>query len=110
MANKIKVSSNEKRFFCPGCKKHHAIGNSWDFNDNMERPTFKPSILVRGGHYEPNHKGPCWCTYDAEHPDNPSGFNCTLCHSFITDGKIQFLSDCAHSLAGQTVELPELED
>jgi hypothetical protein len=33
------------------------------------------------------------------------------CHSFITDGKIEFLSDCTHSLAGQTVELkPVLED
>ena len=28
-----------------------------------------------------------------------------VCHSFVTDGNIQFLSDCTHSLAGQTVPL-----
>jgi hypothetical protein len=32
------------------------------------------------------------------------------CHSFVTDGKIQFLPDCYHSLKGQTVELPEWDD
>jgi hypothetical protein len=30
-----------------------------------------------------------------------------VCHSFVTDGKIQFLSDCTHALAGQTVALPD---
>jgi hypothetical protein len=29
------------------------------------------------------------------------------CHSYVTNGRIQFLSDCHHSLAGQTVELPD---
>lgn len=29
------------------------------------------------------------------------------CHSYITDGKIKFLADCHHSLAGQTVEIPD---
>ncbi len=31
------------------------------------------------------------------------------CHSFIEKGKIRFLPDCTHSLAGQTVDLPENE-
>jgi hypothetical protein len=30
-----------------------------------------------------------------------------VCHSFVTDGRIQFLEDCTHELAGQTVDLPE---
>ena len=29
-----------------------------------------------------------------------------VCHSFITDGRIQFLNDCTHALAGHTVPLP----
>jgi len=33
-----------------------------------------------------------------------------ICHSFIRDGKIQFLGDCTHALAGQTVDLPELPE
>lgn len=28
------------------------------------------------------------------------------CHSFVTDGFIQFLADCKHAMAGQTVPLP----
>lgn len=31
------------------------------------------------------------------------------CHSFIEGGRIRFLSDCSHALAGQTVELPEID-
>lgn len=33
----------------------------------------------------------------------------TVCHSFITDGQIQFLNDCTHPLAGQTVPLPNFD-
>lgn len=28
-----------------------------------------------------------------------------ICHSFVRNGKIEFLSDCTHELAGKTVEL-----
>jgi hypothetical protein len=31
-----------------------------------------------------------------------------VCHSFVTDGKIQYLSDCTHAMAGQTVDLLEI--
>jgi hypothetical protein len=30
-----------------------------------------------------------------------------VCHSFVIDGRIQFLSDSTHVLAGQTVDLPK---
>ena len=30
-------------------------------------------------------------------------------HSYVTDGRIQYLSDCTHPLAGQTVDLPDVE-
>jgi hypothetical protein len=33
-----------------------------------------------------------------------------VCHLFVTDGRIQFLGDCTHALAGQTVDLPDWED
>jgi hypothetical protein len=36
----------------------------------------------------------------------PEWKNDRVCHSFVTDGKIQFLSDCTHSLANTTVEIP----
>jgi hypothetical protein len=102
-------------FWCPGCKCRHTIwhgagpGERWTWNGNVERPTFQPSVLVRTGHYIPEHRGPsCWCTYNAGHPDDPVKFTCYVCHSFVTDGQIQFLSDCTHALAGQTVPLPPI--
>jgi hypothetical protein len=71
-------------FNCPGCKCTHVIDvPRWTWNSSMDAPTFTPSLLCN--------------------PDHPP----SRCHSFITDGKIQFLGDSYHSLAGQTVELPD---
>lgn len=82
-------------FFCPGCKSTHAVnshpnGPKWTYNGDTAKPTFGPSILVT-----------CrWSVIDDEMKDD-------VCHSFVTDGRIQFLNDCTHALAGQTVDLPE---
>jgi hypothetical protein len=82
-------------FHCPGCDKDHAIqhgagsGPRWTWNGNKEKPTFSPSVLVR----QP------W----RNEPDR-------ICHSFVSDGNIQFLGDCTHKLAGQTVSLPPYAD
>jgi len=112
---KVKVYSNGAiEFYCPGCKETHRINNNpnhhWDFNGDVEKPTLKPSILERSGHYcDWASKDDCWCTYNKEHPDNPAPFTCHICHSFVTDGRIQFLSDCTHDKAGQTLELEDID-
>ena len=101
-------------FWCPGCNSSHRIqhgagdGPRWSWNGDSHKPTFTPSVLVRSGHHIPG--GGCWCKFNAEHVAKgmpSSGFGCFVCHSYITDGRIQFLSDCTHALAGQTVDLPE---
>jgi len=98
-------------FHCPGCKENHMVrvgegeGPRWGFNGNYEKPTFTPSVLIRSGHYASVFDGSCWCTYNRDNPDNPAPFKCSVCHSFVTDGNIQFLGDCTHELAGQTVPL-----
>ena len=103
-------------FRCPGCNETHMVttgdgaGPRWGYNGNAEAPTFTPSILIRSGHYVPGYEaGPCWCTYAKEHPDEDEVFKCSVCHSFVRDGQIQFLNDCTHALAGQTVQLPDFE-
>ncbi len=77
------------RHYCPGCKGMHVIptdprgqanGHKWSFNGDQERPTFHPSVHLVG-----------------------------LCHYFIVDGRIRYCGDCQHELAGQTVDLPNLE-
>lgn len=77
-------------FWCPGCEEQHMVevggtnpGPKWTWNGSLELPTFSPSILLSR-----NSKD-------------------QVCHSFVHDGRIQFLSDCGHALAGQTVDLPE---
>jgi hypothetical protein len=96
----------EYRFYCEGCKGNHTINESWTFNDDLIKSTFTPSILVRSGHYMEGHTGDsCWCTYNAANPDHQAPFKCGRCHSYVTDGKIQYLSDCTHKLAGRTINL-----
>lgn len=98
---------NHLSFWCPGCDEAHGINASkWNWNGNAEKPTFSPSVLVTSGHYMTEHTGDCWCTY-TERTGNTTNFKCHRCHSFVIDGMIQFLGDCSHALAGQTVLLPE---
>jgi hypothetical protein len=117
MAKLQVISENVYRFKCPGCGDHHTVpvnpkhlsnGASWGFNFDLNKPTFTPSLLVTSGHYVEGYKSDtCWCTFRKENPD--CSFECYRCHSFVTDGRIQFLGDCSHKLAGQTVELPDIE-
>lgn len=103
------------QFHCPGCDDEHVVGTSWTFNGSVDLPTFAPSVLVRSGHEarDPAVPGKCWCDVDQRYPDRDWGhdhrYRCMRCHSFVRDGRIQFLADCTHALAGQTVDLPEIE-
>lgn len=106
------IEGGRVAFWCGGCDEPHVISvnqGAWTWNGNAEQPTFSPSILVRGGHYADGWKGPgCWCNFNERHPDlAQTRFTCDRCHSFVTDGKTQFLSDCTHKLAGQTVEISD---
>lgn len=109
------IEGGQLAFWCPGCDGVHAVGVGegpgprWGYNGNPEAPTFTPSVLVRSGHYVEGQEGKeCWCTFEARF-GRKSPFSCSVCHSFVTDGRIQFLSDCTHALAGQTVNLPAFD-
>lgn len=73
-----------RTFWCPGCGRGHTIDQTWDFDGNYEVPTFSPSVLTYGSPWQ---------------TDVPR------CHSFVRAGRIEFLSDCTHPLAGQTVDM-----
>jgi hypothetical protein len=104
------------RIKCPGCGHSMFLpirgpapdGPSWEFNGDLERPTLSPSILQRWSTWEPpvtteNHaqwEREPWPQTKVDH----------VCHSFVRDGRIEFLADCTHALAGQTVDLPEIAD
>lgn len=104
MAKLAKVSNHPGLYLfrCPGCEHLHQIsdktdtgpGHKWEFNGDLDRPTFSPSYLL----WHPGMRG-----------GKATGERTNICHSFIKDGKIQFLNDCFHHLAGKTVDLPEIE-
>lgn len=80
-------------FYCPGCDQCHGIDDRrWTVTGTPDNPTLRASILIP---YVPPYE-----TY----PARPQ------CHSFITDGRIEYLSDSTHALAGQTVDLPDQAD
>lgn len=94
-------------FYCPGCKRVHAVNyaanHQWSFNGNLEKPTLSPSVLC-------SYRHPKGYTNDNPAPADFNGEYVTdICHSFVTDGCIQYLSDCTHDLAGETIELPEFK-
>lgn len=97
----------------PGMERYpHQHVLPWKFNGDLERPTLTPSILERTGHYchTPPVPGNCACDFQDRYPgEDPWEWPCMVCHSFVRDGRIQFLSDCTHALAGQTVDLPDME-
>jgi hypothetical protein len=109
------TTDNGLMFWCPGCNEAHRIrhGDSsrpcWTWNGDAEKPTFTPSVLVTSGHYmHGDTPGNCYCDVKQRIPDwEDNGWKCIRCHSFVTDGQIQFLSDCSHAMAGQTVPLPD---
>lgn len=80
-------------WWCPGCNGPHQVrygAGGWAWTGGAERPTFAPSVLV---------------TYDGADAGR-DGAPPAVCHSFVRDGRMEFLGDCTHALAGQTVDIP----
>lgn len=104
---KVGGTHDSVMFTCPGCGDRHVVPVTgevaWGWNGTLDKPTITPSIAIRSGHYASNWKpgDECWCGKDY-------GFECYVCHSNTTDGRITFHPDSTHKLAGQTVDLPEV--
>lgn len=82
-------------FKCPACNFRHVFNvdagkrHVWIFDGNTEVPTFKPSLkmIKRVGVNRTKH----------------------ICHLYVRKGKIKFLNDSTHHMAGKTVDLPKME-
>lgn len=141
--------------WCPGCDSLHPFrirtvdGDlpTWEWDGNLERPTFSPSLLCRlsihlcEGEHDPvvcedhdtcsrfnshqighvvdgvllwrfpngipDNAGPDVFGHGQPHTKDPAY---GPCHSFLKAGRWEFLSDSAHRLAGQTVDMVPLPD
>ena len=111
-------------FFCNGCDAPHSInvghghghghgpgpgpGPRWGYNGNSETPTFTPSVLVQHDQFEPAAITP-EIAEKIRIGEIVQTKATKVCHSFVTGGRIQYLGDSTHPLAGQTVDLPDWE-
>ena len=81
-------------FYCPGCEMDHWVTikcknfmeAEWSYSGTLDKPTFNPSIVT---------------TYGIDDKEK--------CHIYVRNGQIQFLGDCTHKLAGQTVSMEPYE-
>lgn len=92
-------------FYCLGCKSAHSITvgapGAWTWDGELVHPTINPSVKVipHKTLINPDLEGEALTA-----PENIT--NTPLCHSFIRNGFIEYLGDCTHRLAGETIELP----
>lgn len=81
--------------WCPACEETHVFyvdeptrqGARWKFNGNVNKPSFVKSMNIS------------WLD---------SGGKTYRCHYTITNGMIQFHTDCTHAFVGKKVPLPTL--
>lgn len=89
--SRLLYQADAHRYFfeCPGCETLHFFTtdpdaeDKWSWNNDPEKPTVTPSILINGSRPE------------------------ARCHFWLTEGKLVFLSDCFHHLKNQTVPMIE---
>ena len=79
----VKAEGQRLAYLCPGCKKEHRISiapiTGWGFNNDFQNPTFTPSVNWTNG--------------------------TVVCHHFVKDGMVQFLSDCTHENKDKTLPM-----
>ncbi|WP_158874019.1 DUF6527 family protein [Antarcticirhabdus aurantiaca] len=106
----LRTTDDGRLFFhCPGCSALHGVGAGegagprWMWNGSFDKPTFTPSVMVEG--VQP--------LTDEEHARVMAGETIEprplVCHSFVMVGRMHFLDDCTHALAGEIVDLPRLD-
>lgn len=73
--------------WCPACQDIHTLPDRWQFDGNLEKPTFSPSFITRSS---------------TRHGDQ-------ICHYTITGGVIHFCSDSTHGNY-DAVAMPDLPE
>ena len=87
VSSKLRRAVGAYIHWCPGCEEMHQLPDSWQFDGNLEEPTFSPSF---------RHSG-----YSSHHQPR-------ICHYTLVKGILNFCGDSTHQLAGMSVPLPSL--
>lgn len=107
-----KLEGERVSYWCPGCDMAHVVtvesglpGPCWDWDGDPDLPSFNPSVLVRYEHWVPPVTGENLAEWKRK--PWPQRKQVDICHAFVIDGQIQFLTDSTHKLSGKTVPLPD---
>lgn len=86
ISSKLRRATDAYYWFCPGCEDLHPLPDGWTFDGNTAAPTFTPSF---------RHT---WAKAGAAR----------CCHYIVTAGRVAYCADSTHSLAGKTIDMPDL--
>lgn len=89
VSSKLRRSKTAYHWHCPACDEMHPLPDDWEFDGDLERPTFKPSFRHTWGVRESTLR---------------------TCHYVVTAGRVAYCDDSTHGLAGQTIDMPELPE
>lgn len=91
--------------WCPACLEMHPLPDSWDFNGDVDCPTFTPSFKHEGVVTEKDENGNWTGEWVRDSDGNPIKF---ICHYILTDGILNFCGDCSHDMKNLSVPMVEL--
>lgn len=98
--------------WCPGCNETHTFnvdkvnintGIQYAWNKNIDFPTFFPSMSITKIFFVPESINPFKKHKTTAYPQVR-----TICRYWLKNGEIKYYHDCAHSLAGRTILLPNI--
>ena len=84
---------SRRTFYCPACDTSHSFNvEGWTLIDTAKGPTVSPSLKITG-----------YITTRAGESEE------VHCHLFIREGKLVYLPDYKHDMAGETVPMVSYE-
>lgn len=101
----LRKTENGFVHWCIACKRAHHLPNGWNFNGNVNKPTFTPSFLHRGNRIETDESGQWTGEWILDSEGKVIPF---VCHYILTDGIVNYCGDCTHEFAGKSVPIANL--
>lgn len=105
VSKKLRRKSDGYAHWCPACREMHSLPDGWQFDGNLEKPTFSPSFKHTGLKTVRDEEGRWTGEWVLDSAGKPVP---ECCHYILTAGVLHFCGDCTHEFAGRQVELPDL--
>lgn len=105
VSSKLRRLKGAYGHWCLGCGELHGLPDSWQFNGDLENPTFSPSFKHEGVETIKDANGEWTGEWKRDASGNTIPF---ICHYIVTNGNIAYCSDSSHDYAGKTIPMPEL--